>query len=253
MPSAVAADCRLLILVPTRFERQQLERLVAARPSPHGSPTGAVRWSTIGFGPTIAGTMALDALRRHAPQQAVLAGIAGSLDERFPIGSVVEPDEVAIEGIGAWVDGELVGPARLGWRLWEGTSDEPPERCGEIVQPLAPFNAACAGMSNESASLAGHDAERIALLTVCAASGSLAQAAARKSAFPNAVAEEMEGHSVAVATRVAKVPLTIVRGISNIAGERDKRHWRIDAALEAVAARLGVIIDALSIDRCGDA
>ncbi len=248
MPRDVtAAHCPLLILVPTRLERQHLERRVAARLAANAVSADAIRWSTVGFGPTVAGTMALEALRQYAPQRAMLAGIAGSLDERFPIGSIVEPDEVAIEGIGAWVDGKLIGPDRLGWRLWEGDSDEPPSTCGELILSLdaGPFGRS--RRDGDSPSSSSGAESPVAILTVCAASGSREHASARREAFPRAVAEEMEGHSVAVAARVAEVPLTIVRGISNIAGERDKRRWRIDAALDAVADRLAEMIGALSV------
>ena len=45
----------------------------------------------------------------------------------------------------------------------------------------------------------------------------------------------MEGFSVAIAAAMAGVPLMIVRGISNIAGDRDKSRWRIVDALNAAA------------------
>ncbi|MFM8578800.1 MAG: hypothetical protein ACKOCN_08370, partial [Planctomycetaceae bacterium] len=53
--------------------------------------------------------------------------------------------------------------------------------------------------------------------------------------FPGAVAEDMEGFGVAMACRLVGVPLTIVRGISNIAGDRDTRQWRIRESLAAAA------------------
>jgi futalosine hydrolase len=43
----------------------------------------------------------------------------------------------------------------------------------------------------------------------------------------------MEGFGVAFACALARVPCTIVRGISNVVGERDKRNWRIPDALAA--------------------
>ena len=47
----------------------------------------------------------------------------------------------------------------------------------------------------------------------------------------------MEGFAVAFACRLRGVPVDIVRGISNTAGDRDKSHWQVTAALEA-AGRL---------------
>ena len=57
----------------------------------------------------------------------------------------------------------------------------------------------------------------------------------RRLTFPDAVAEDMEGFSVAFACAMAGCQLSIVRGISNVAGDRDKAHWRITDALHAAA------------------
>ena len=53
--------------------------------------------------------------------------------------------------------------------------------------------------------------------------------------FPAAAAEDMEGFAVALACRLACVPCTIVRGISNTVGDRDTTRWQTTAALEAAA------------------
>jgi futalosine hydrolase len=49
------------------------------------------------------------------------------------------------------------------------------------------------------------------------------------------VAEDMESFSVALACLACKVPLTIVRGISNQAGDRNKSRWVVAPALKAAA------------------
>lgn len=59
--------------------------------------------------------------------------------------------------------------------------------------------------------------------------------------LPAAAAEDMEGFAVAMACRLRGVPLDIVRGISNAAGDRDRSHWQVSAALEA-AGRLALQI-----------
>lgn len=79
------------------------------------------------------------------------------------------------------------------------------------------------------------DSTRLMLLTVCSASGSREDVADRLRKFPHAVAEDMEAFSVALACRMAKVPLTVIRGISNMAGDRDKANWNVTGALEAAA------------------
>ena len=55
----------------------------------------------------------------------------------------------------------------------------------------------------------------------------------------------MEGFAVALACRLAGVPLLIVRGISNTAGDRDTIRWQIEAALAAAAHLTLRILDEL--------
>ena len=71
------------------------------------------------------------------------------------------------------------------------------------------------------------------LLSVAAASGSRYEAAQRARAHPDALAEEMEAFSVALAARLAGMPLTVIRGIANVAGDRDTTRWRTAEALAA--------------------
>jgi futalosine hydrolase len=46
----------------------------------------------------------------------------------------------------------------------------------------------------------------------------------------------MEGFAVALAAQRFGVRLTIVRGISNVAGDRDQSRWRLGEALTAARA-----------------
>ena len=71
---------------------------------------------------------------------------------------------------------------------------------------------------------------------MCAASADDADVRLRRTAFPEAVAEDMEAFGVALACRLAGLPLDIVRGISNTAGDRRRENWRTQTALEAVAS-----------------
>ena len=73
------------------------------------------------------------------------------------------------------------------------------------------------------------------LLTVTAAAAGPEDVRLRKAMFPEASAEEMEGFAVALACRLFRIPCTIIRGISNTAGDRDKAHWQIEAPLAAAA------------------
>ena len=149
-----------------------------------------------GFGPVAAAARTAELIARHDHAQVLLVGIAGSYDPaRLPLGRAASFREVAIEGIGA------------GFPQWPGIEDR---------LALAPAGAA-----------------ETLLLTVWAACDSPAEAERRLRRFPGAAAEDMEGFAVAFACALAHVPCTIVRGISNAVGERDKRRWRIPAALAA--------------------
>jgi futalosine hydrolase len=55
-------------------------------------------------------------------------------------------------------------------------------------------------------------------------------------------AEDMEGFAVAAACRLAGIPLDIVRGISNTAGDRDHSHGQIDAACRAAASLAAALL-----------
>jgi len=231
-PAANDKLCQALVLVPTELERRRLEPAVRQALLDVGitEQDPRVRWAGCGFGPTIAGTLAAVAIARFRPVQVLLAGIAGSFDEQLALGEAFEPDFVAIEGIGAWDHERVRSPDELGWKLWQATgSDDPIFDCGTRLT-LGPVST-IVSLDDSTAPLR----PQRGLLTVCAASGSIEQAAARRRAFPSIVAEDMEGHAVAVACRITGVPLTIVRGISNIAGDRDHRRWRIDEALRSAA------------------
>ncbi len=66
-------------------------------------------------------------------------------------------------------------------------------------------------------------------VTVSAASGSKQRASELEGRF-NAICENMEGAAVAHVCALYKIPLLEIRGISNIAGVRDKRSWNLRLA-----------------------
>ena len=77
------------------------------------------------------------------------------------------------------------------------------------------------------------------LLTVMAASAGPQDVAWRRQKFPTAGAEDMEGYAVATACHLAQVPLRIIRGISNVAGDRQQTEWRVAQALQSAAELAG--------------
>jgi futalosine hydrolase len=155
-----------------------------------------------GFGLAAAGVGAMAAISHHRPQTIVLAGLAGTYDaEQAPLESVVIPASVCCVGIGAG--------GRTAAELGFAASDE--------------------------VALAGGDGLAV---SVAEASGSPGQAADRLREHPGALIEEMEGYAVALAAMTTRTPCTMVRGISNQAGVRDRAHWQVDAALAAVQRTL---------------
>ena len=205
---------RLLILVPTDFELRKLQPLLADSVK---QADGMLL--TCGFGPIVAGIRTTQLLAFYKPRAVVLAGIAGALGPQLPIGTATTFSRIACYGIGAGSGSDFETASELGWPQW--TDPEFGESYGDVIEPTIESDP---GGSPGSM-----------LLTVCAASGSNEDVAHRLNKFPHAVAEDMEAFSVLLACRMARIPLTVIRGISNMAGDRDKTNWNVAAALEAAA------------------
>jgi len=188
------------------------------------------RVALCGFGPVAAAARTAQLLAEHAPKRVLLVGIAGSLDERLPVGAACHFDRVACFGVGAGSGDEFVPAGTMGWHQWPGDADgtSPPSgvQIGDEIGDLMPCSV-------------GGRADL--LLTVCSAAANPEDVRLRKQSFPAATVEDMEGFAVAFACRLRGVPVGIVRGISNMAGDRDKSHWQVAAAVEA-AGRLALQI-----------
>jgi futalosine hydrolase len=208
----------VLLLVPTAGER----RVIAA------ALGDSCRIELCGFGPVTAAARTAALLAAHAPAGVLLAGIAGRFDDRLAIGSAHWFSDVACYGVGAGSGAAFEPAAALGWPQWPGDPPGDEAAIGDVIacEPAAAPAPPAAGL----------------LLTACAASADAADVADRRRVFPAAAAEDMEGYGVALACRLAGVPLRIVRGISNTAGDRDKSCWQIALALEAAAALAGTLL-----------
>ena len=168
-----------------------------------------------GFGPVAAAARAASLIARHKAERVVLTGIAGTFDVTgLPVGTAAVFPRVAMHGIGVGVAAAFVSAAALGFRHWPNTGLGPEH--SDVLVVDAPVPPA-----------AGQ------LLTCCTASASPEEARQRLERYPGAVAEDMEGFAVALACRLAGVPLAIARGISNEAGDRDVGRWQIPTALDA--------------------
>ena len=197
-----------LLLVPTETERRHL-----ARQAGFGVLAPC---ELCGFGPVAAAARAASHVARHTPARVVLTGIAGTFDPAgLPIGTAAVFPRVALHGVGVGVASDFMSAAALGFRHWPNLGRSDPDSPDELVleAPVPPA--------------AGR------LLTCCTASASPEEAQQRLEQYPGAVAEDMEGFAVALACRLAGVPLAIARGISNEVGDRDVGRWHIPAALDA--------------------
>ena len=205
-----------LILVPTELERGRIEPVVTAA---HGVP---VRFDLCGFGAVVAAARTARLIAEHRPQAVVLVGIGGRLSDRLRIGEAYAFEQVACHGIGAGT-GEAFMPAEsMGWLQWPADGHDSATRVGDVLPCTS-------GRVHATAPQAG------LLLSACAASADATDVRARLQLHPDAVAEDMEGFAVAAACRLAGVPLDIVRGISNTAGDRDRSGWLIEHACRAAA------------------
>jgi futalosine hydrolase len=156
-------------------------------------------------------------------------GIAGALLPELGIGQAREFSEAVCYGIGAGTGSGFVTAQKLGWAQWQGSKSE------ESLSDTIRFGDRGKKNANE---LSGP----LQLLTCCAASACQEDVRMRRDAFPEAMAEDMEGYSVAVACHFAAIPLRVVRGISNLAGDRDKSRWRVR---DAMASLEQVVLSAL--------
>jgi futalosine hydrolase len=212
--SPVIAD--VLILVPTALEGQLIFDIVRRK-------IPRLEIELCGFGPLAAAARTAELIARRQPDRVLLLGIAGSIDPQLELGAAYQFSEVACFGVGVGSGGDYQTMAEMGWQHW---SEDP---CVGDTLALS--------MSPASGNLCGQ------LLTVCTAANSAQDIQARKGKFPGAMAEDMEGFAVALACRLAGKPLTIVRGISNVAGDRRRQHWQISSALRSAAQLAIQVLD----------
>jgi futalosine hydrolase len=207
-------EARVLVEPPFPVDEQPVRTRVADRDV----------WAALcGFGPVAAGVMASRALGLCDVPEVVLAGIAGTLAPGvLGVGSVLCPSSVRMVDLGRGRGEETVGPAALGL----------PQVAGAGARE-AIYDVLTLSQRPPGGTVAGE------LLCVPAAAGSPQEAAERAKRHPGALAEDMEGFAVALAARLAGRRLTILRGISNVAGEVDHTSWEVERALAAVRDLLG--------------
>lgn len=213
-----------LVLVPSDAERRRLSL-------PGTAPCLG------GVGPIEAALTASGLLAERRPSAVWLVGLAGSRDpERAPLGAVVVGREVHNEAVGAGVGENFVPLSAMGL---ERDAPDP------VILALPDRDTLAAASVALAAATGGGGVLTVgALGTVASASASLDEAAAWSRRHPDVLVEEMEGWAVALVCQRAGVPLTVVRVVSNRAGDRDVKSWDWDGAAAALGAVLPVLLGA---------
>lgn len=225
---------RHLILFPTDMERRLAGPLVDQGAAASAEDLVAVR--LCGFGIAAAAARTAQLVATLGPGHVILVGIAGRFDVAdatasspapLPLGSAACFGSVACHGIGVGSARGFTSAEALGWPQWPGDPPDPASAVGDAIACAVPAS----------------DVPRAGLLlTAAAASADADEAGIRRRLHPTAVAEDMEGYAVAIACRLAGVPCTIVRGISNTVGDREKSRWQTAAAVTAAAAIVRQIV-----------
>ena len=205
-----------LFLVPTQFELDSLSSSFCEEIQRAGNTI-----ELCGFGVVVSAIRTTQLIAWHSPRQVLLLGIAGALVPGVSVGEAVEFDVAVCYGIGAGSGDGFVSAQEMGWGQW----------------PVPPQISDSIRLRTDGGKV------RFTLLTCCAASASEGDVHLRLKKYPGAVAEDMEGFSVAAACRFAGIPLRIIRGISNRAGDRNKDNWRVRDAMASVEKTIGGALD----------
>ncbi|MEP4223413.1 futalosine hydrolase [Rhodopirellula bahusiensis] len=219
-----------LLLIPTSGERSRLLNHLDFS----GLAIRGWKCELCGFGlvaPAAAAAATTRAIRTHQPTRVILAGIAGGLSDAASVGSAHWFDEAICDGIGVGEGDEFVSADTLGWKQWASGDDESQESIGDRIELARPGNATVKKTPKNT------------LVSVCAASSDDSMASRRRNLAGETdrdavIAEDMEAFGVAMACQMTSTPCMVVRGISNVAGDRDHSKWQIDSALRSVAERL---------------
>jgi futalosine hydrolase len=181
-----------------------------------------------GVGPAAAAASTATALAMTEYDLVVSAGIGGGFVGRAQEGSLVVADEI----IGADLGAETMEGFRSLDELGFGTTRIRAE--SDLVVRVT-----------EALQSSGLTVTTGPVLTVSTVTGTAATAAELAARVPGAAAEGMEGFGVAIAARNQRIPILEIRAISNAVGPRDRSAWRIDEALDSLAAASAILREVL--------
>ncbi len=210
-----------LILIPTGFELKFVKAQISLLAKPI---------EICGFGPIVAAARTAQLIQEHQPARVLLMGIAGTYTDQIAVGDSCSFRHVACYGVGLGAGHDFQTAQQMGWQYWVG--DSVTSSIGDQIKLSYPKRLA-------------PDTSRPAdlLITATTAAATSADVENRLRAYPGAVAEDMEAFGVAAACQLSGVPLFVVRGISNRAGDRDKSNWQIQKAMTSAAHLSQLIIE----------
>ena len=230
-----------LFLIPTSLEWHQIRQHL---PDWAAWVRGLGDVALCGFGPIAASARASQLLSHYQPKAVTLLGIAGlyeRADSPYGVGQAAVMDEVVCHGVGMGQGSEFRSSDEMGWKQWAGDAHgslvAADEGFGRKPREAFPSHPAPSSQAIPDRirlrRVVNHTPD--CLLSCCSSSASPEDAAARLEFCKNAVAEDMEGFGVALACRLHHVPLTIVRGFSNVVGDRHHANWEIRSAMVSAA------------------
>ncbi len=212
-----------VVLIPTPFERGFVEPILRAGLDLLGITNTSWHIECCGFGLVAAAARTAQTISVHQPKRLLLVGIAGTLHRSVSIGSAYAFQSVTCHGIGV---GDALSPQHLsandlGWSHSE--SADGTCKISDTIDLMMPKREIA--MEKRTGRL----------ISVTSAAADEREVSLRRIRFPDAVAEDMEGFGVALAASLAALPLSIIRGISNEAGNRQHSTWQVEASLRSAS------------------
>ena len=152
------------------------------------------------------------------PSQVIMVGICGSYPQSgINIGDLVVPREQILSEAGVCI-GTGVGDASvLGLEGFDQALDFDFKLSSELFDLATKVSKTSSGK----------------MLTVMGVSAHSEHVEARQNKF-SPVAEDMEGFALAFAGRAFGLPVAQIRGVSNVAGDRNKANWNMELAAKNV-------------------
>ncbi len=206
-----------LLTVPTAYEMELLLQY-----------TSLPDWNRLitGIGPGATAMNLTRFLEKNGDRTVVLAGLAGAFPD-----TGTAPGRLCIATSEAYADlgrctHDSVEPIRIMGK--NELRAFPLEKHLDILLPP--------GLTDTHEVLSGP------MITVCCTSGTRARVQMFKERF-GCIAENMEGAAAAQVCQEYNVPMLELRGISNWAGDQDKKNWLIVPALERVSKILQILAE----------